>query len=60
MNVFYLGVDNPVTITVENTSCKDLIIKTDNGSNTGNGCERIFHGNKVGVANIIVFKRVKV
>jgi hypothetical protein len=35
MNVFYKGVNNPITISVENHSCKDIVVKTSNGVVTG-------------------------
>ncbi len=34
-NVLYLEMDNPITIAVENTSCKELIVKSDNGTIKG-------------------------
>ena len=34
-NVFYIGVDNPITIAVENTSCNSLIVKSTNGKISG-------------------------
>jgi hypothetical protein len=30
-NVFYIGRDNPLTIVVTGFSCKDIVVKTDNG-----------------------------
>jgi hypothetical protein len=58
-NILYLGIDNPITIAVENTSCRDLIVKTDNGKIIGKSCKRIFQGYEVGAANIIVLKKIQ-
>lgn len=56
-NVFYVGVDNPLTITVENCACKDLVVKTDNGKITGNNCQYVYKGNQYGSASIILYKK---
>lgn len=56
-NVFYLGLDNPITVTVENCSCNDLVVKTDNGEVTGKGCQLIFRGKEYGRAAIMVYKK---
>lgn len=35
MNVLYKGINNPLTISVESHSCKEIVIKTSNGVVTG-------------------------
>ena len=57
MNVLYLGLDNPVTIAVENTSNKSLIVKTTNGKISGANGNYIFRGNEVGTAEISIYKK---
>ena len=57
-NFFYLGLDNPITVIAENCSCKDLVVKTNNGNITGTGCTRIYRGNEVGKTDIIVYKKL--
>ncbi len=56
-NIFYIGVDNPITVAAENSSCKDLVIKTNNGNIAGKGCQLIYRGKEVGRADIIVYKK---
>jgi hypothetical protein len=57
MNVLYIGVSNPLSIVVENTSSNSLIIKTDNGTITGNNGRYEFQGGKVGTAQITLYKK---
>jgi len=38
LNVFYKGCDNPITVVVENCSCKDIIVNTSVGYIAGEGC----------------------
>lgn len=58
-NVFYLGVDNPITVTAENCPCKNLVVKTDNGKITGTGCKLTYWGKTVGTTTIKVYKRTE-
>jgi hypothetical protein len=58
MNLLYIGVDNPISIAVENVDCKSLIVQTDNGTIVGNNGEYIFHGSKVGPAQITLYKKI--
>jgi hypothetical protein len=58
MNVFYVGIDNPITIVVENSSTKSLIIKTTNGKVTGKNGQYIFRSETVGGAEILVYKKM--
>ena len=57
-NVFYVGFDNPLTIAVENYSCKSIIVKTDNGTVTGNSGKYTFYSNKIGKADIILYRKI--
>lgn len=54
MNVFYIGVDNPVTITASNASCKDLVIKISNGQISGSNCNYVVRSDTVGTCRITV------
>lgn len=38
MNVLYVGIENPVSVVVESTSCKNLKVKISSGKINGNGC----------------------
>jgi hypothetical protein len=58
-NILYAGLDNPLTIAVENTSNKTIIVETDNGTITGNGDKYMFHSNNIGRADIIIYKKIK-
>lgn len=57
-NIFYVGVDNPLSIAVENVSGKLLVVKTDNGIVVKNNDAYVYRGSKVGHANIILYKKV--
>jgi len=53
-NILYLEVDNPLTIAVENTSCKELVVKTDNGEITGQNGSYAIRPKSIGIANISI------
>ncbi|WP_460552648.1 GldM family protein [Ferruginibacter profundus] len=55
--IFYVGIENPLTIAAENCPCKDLVIKADNGEINGSGCKFTYYGNSPGIATITVYKR---
>ena len=55
MNVFYIGVDNPLTIVVQNYSLKDIIIKVDNGTVSNDYGSYVYRAGKVGKATITLF-----
>ncbi|MFT3678690.1 MAG: GldM family protein [Ferruginibacter sp.] len=57
MNVLYIGVENPLTITAENCPCKYLVVKSSIGKITGAGCRYIFYSDSGFVANITLYKR---
>ncbi len=54
-NVLYLEMDNPITIAAENTSCKVLIVKSDNGTIEGKNGSYECRPESIGRANITVF-----
>jgi hypothetical protein len=56
-NIAYIGVDNPISIAVENCPCNSIILKVDNGTVTGENCKYIFRVNEVGVAHIKLYKK---
>lgn len=56
-NIAYIGIDNPVSVAVENCPCSNIVLKVENGTVTGNNCKFIFRGKEVGGAYIIVYKK---
>ena len=58
-NELYLGIDNEVSIAVENTSCNSIEVEVDNGTIKGNKGYYIYKASKVGVVDITIFKRNK-
>ncbi|MCC6371960.1 MAG: hypothetical protein IT236_13230 [Bacteroidia bacterium] len=54
MNYGYFGVDNKVDVAVSECNCKELVVSSDNGSITGQGCHYYLKPNRIGVANISV------
>jgi GldM C-terminal domain len=56
-NTLYLGLDNPLSIAVENYSCKSIIVKTDNGTISSASGKYIFHSTKIGKAEIILYRK---
>jgi len=55
-NRVYLGIDNPISIAVENTSCDSLIIITDNGIIIRSGRSYVWRPKEVGKGIIWVWK----
>ena len=58
MNILYQDVDNPLTITVENCPCNQMVVKTDNGKITGENCSYYFYTDSGWKANIIIYRKV--
>ncbi|PKP22435.1 MAG: hypothetical protein CVU05_03905 [Bacteroidetes bacterium HGW-Bacteroidetes-21] len=57
MNVLYADIDNLLSIVIENTSCDSIFVESDNGILVlGDSCKFLSIPNKVGRANISVFK----
>jgi len=57
MNIFYIGVDNPITITVENTSNKSIVVKSTNGTVTDENGHYNFEAKQKGKAEISIYKK---
>lgn len=58
-NVAYPLIGNYLTVVVENVSCKELIVTTDNGIIQGSNCEYEYIPEKVGIAKIYIRRKVK-
>src|SRR5664279_4244911 len=58
-NILYVGLDNPLTIAVENYPSNSIIVETDNGTIEGSSGKYIFRANKRGKADVILYKRIK-
>jgi GldM C-terminal domain len=58
MNVLYIGVSNPLSIIVENIPSNSIIVKSDNGTITGNNGRYEFQGGKVGRTQITLYKKI--
>jgi len=43
LNVFYKGLDNPITVVVENCSCENIRVKASVGEISGAGCHYSYH-----------------
>lgn len=57
-NILYIGVDNPISVFVENYPFDQLIIKANKGSITGGyGRIHIYRGIKPGNESIIIYKK---
>jgi hypothetical protein len=54
MNVFYIGVDNPVSIAESNSACEDLIIRVVNGTITGRDCKYVVRCDAIANCKIFV------
>lgn len=56
-NKLYLGVDNPIEVVVENTSCDSIIVVSNNGQFTySNNCRYILKPINTGIALISIYK----
>jgi len=55
--VLYAGIENPLTITVQNISPKSVIAKTDNGTLTGENGHYVFYTDTGDVAHITLYKK---
>lgn len=58
MNVFYIGLDNPLTIAVEGYSLKDIIVKVDNGKVSKSYGSYTYTAGKPGKATITLYVKV--
>ena len=60
MNIVYLGVDNPISVSVENLKNNDLRVEASNGTLTGRKGKYLFRPLKVGEARIAVYNSKKI
>lgn len=58
MNIFYAGVSNPITIAVENTANKSLVVTATNGKVVKENGQYIFRSNETGTTSITIYKKV--
>ncbi len=59
MNVFYIGVDNPISIAADGLALKNLIIKSTNGEVTKDfSGNYIFRPKSIGPSEIILYTKV--
>lgn len=56
-NIAYIGLDNPISIAVENCPCNSIVLKVNNGTITGKDCKFIYRGIEPGFANLTVYKK---
>ena len=56
-NVLYAGVENPLTITVQNILPKNVLVKTDNGTLSGANGHYVFYTDTGDAANLTLYKR---
>jgi hypothetical protein len=58
-SIAYIGIDNPITCTVERINCKNIIIKTDNGSITKSSCNSyLYHPERQADTKLDIYKLV--
>src|SRR4029079_8113250 len=54
-NVFYIGVDNPFTIVVQNLPADDILVKADKGEVFGSSMYKTYRGIEPGNISIILY-----
>ena len=59
VNIFAQWIDNPITIVVENNSCKNIVVKVDKGQLKGTGCDRIYTAPSDSINSVLVRIGVK-
>jgi hypothetical protein len=59
MNVFYLGIDNPISFAVEKISNNLLIVKSTNGAISKELGSYSIKPDKIGIADILIYKKDK-
>lgn len=55
-NILYAGLDNPLTIAVENIDRKKIIVKTNIGQISGSNGKYMYHSSEVGRADITIYE----
>jgi hypothetical protein len=58
MNVLYTGLSNPISIAIENVSCKSIVVKTTIGKISGENCNYTFHSEQIGKVEIILYRKI--
>ncbi len=58
-NVFYQWIENPLSISVENYSCEDLVAKADKGILTGSQCDYIYVTDSYNITKVKITVGVK-
>jgi hypothetical protein len=43
MDILYIGVDNPISIAIDNHNCDEIAVKSSNGNITGSNCHYKFY-----------------
>lgn len=56
-NVLYVGIDNPISIAVENYPFDQIIVKASHGSIEGSGGKYLYRGMEPGGVHIIIYKK---
>jgi len=59
MNIFFKGIDNPISFVAEGLSNKSLIIKSNNGTVSNRYGYYTFRSDSVGKAEIIIYKKIQ-
>lgn len=57
MNIFYAGIDNPVSIAVSNLPFNSIIVKATNGIINKKDGYYLFHSDSAGITDIILYKK---
>ena len=59
LQIAYLGIENPLSCTVEGFTCKSIILTTDNGFiEKSSDCNYVYRPKKIGDTKIIISKKV--
>lgn len=56
-NDLYIGVDNPISVAVENYPSNQIIVKADHGTLEGSGWRYFYRGTEPGGVSITVYKK---
>lgn len=56
-DVCYAGVDNPLTVVVQNCPCNKMVLKVDNGKIEGGNCKYLYSPAHSGKVSVIAYKK---
>jgi hypothetical protein len=59
MNIFYKGIDNPISFAADGISKKSLIVRASNGAISNKYGYYTFHSDSIGKADIIIYMKVQ-